>query len=55
VIEFLKCEDAATSTEYAINVALVVTVIVSSVSDLTKRTKETFYHVSKSIEDTTGS
>jgi Flp pilus assembly pilin Flp len=54
-IDFLRCEDGATSVEYSINVALIATVIVSSLSDLSHKTKETFKKVSNSIENTTGS
>ena len=54
-IEFLKGDDSATSVEYAINLALIATVIVSSLWDLGHRTKRTFTKVSNSIANTTGS
>jgi Flp pilus assembly pilin Flp len=54
-IDFLRCEDGATSVEYAINVALIATVIVSSLWEVGHKSKQTFTKVSNSIENTTGS
>jgi pilus assembly protein Flp/PilA len=54
VREFLRREDGPTSVEYAVNLALVVGVLTSSVSSMTTRTKATFNTVSTAVK-TTGS
>ncbi len=55
VVEFLKREDGPTSVEYAINLALIGTVLVSSVSSLANKTKQTFTNVSNAIANATTS
>jgi pilus assembly protein Flp/PilA len=55
VVEFLKSEDGPTSVEYAINIALVVTVCVSAMSSIGNKASKTFTTVSNAIANTTGS
>jgi Flp pilus assembly pilin Flp len=54
-LEFLHSEKGATSVEYAINLALIGTVIVSSVASVGNKAKQSFTKVSNSIANTTGS
>ena len=55
IIEFLKDEDGPTSVEYAINLALIGTVIVSSVSGIGNKATKAFTKVSNTLGNTTGS
>ena len=55
VIEFIKDEDGPTSVEYAINLALIGTVIVSSVSGIGNKATKSFQQVSNTLSSTTGS
>jgi pilus assembly protein Flp/PilA len=54
VKNFLKREDGPTSVEYAINLALIATVLVSSVGGVSNKATKTFNTVSNTLS-TTGS
>ena len=54
VMNFLKREDGPTSTEYAINLALIATVLVSSVGGVSNKATKAFNTVSN-VLNTTGS
>jgi pilus assembly protein Flp/PilA len=54
VINFLKEEEGPTSVEYAINLALIATVLVSSVSGVSNKATKSFNQVSN-VLSTTGS
>ena len=55
IVKFLKSEDGPTSTEYAINLALIATVLVSSVSTIGAKAKAQFNTVANAVGSTTGS
>jgi Flp pilus assembly pilin Flp len=53
-MNFLKREDGPTSTEYAINLALIATVLVSSVGGVSNKATKSFNTVAN-VLNTTGS
>ena len=52
VREFLRREDGPTTVEYAVNLALILGVLVSSLSSLANKTTATFTTVSNSVKST---
>jgi pilus assembly protein Flp/PilA len=55
IVNFLKDEEGPTSVEYAINIALIGTVIVSSVGTVGNKATKSFNQVSNTLGNTTGS
>jgi pilus assembly protein Flp/PilA len=55
VMNFLKQEDGPTSVEYAINLALISTVIVSSVGGVSNKATKAFNSVSTTLYNANGS
>ena len=55
VTEFLKNEDGPTAVEYAINLALVIAFLVSTISGLSNKATKSFSTVSNTLSNSTGS
>jgi Flp pilus assembly pilin Flp len=49
ILEFYRREDGPTSVEYAINLALIISLCVSTIGRLTSNTTETFHTVSNKL------